>query len=363
LSNDETTSNTVQFGLQGDVPVPGDYDGDGVTDYAVWAPAEQNLYIEPSTQLGTYYTQQINSPVNILATRFDVGGLGAGVYVHVSGDFDGDGLPDFALYRLQDSMWFVVPSSAPAAPIIQPWGLFGDVPTPAVFARAGGPTDYAVWRPLDGTWNILPNGAPSFALPWGLTGDIPVPGDFDGDGLTDFAIWRPSEGNWWIRPNVSSTAPYFQQFGLDGDIPVPGDYDGDKRTDYAIWRPSDGTWYVLPSNTSAGSFTQAWGLPGDVPIAGDFDNDGFTDFVVFAPSEANLYVLLNDTATYYVQQFGVMGSIPIYNQPPLTPSIGPAARKTPENRRARRKPVLTRTSAQRTLAMVGNRRVPISRNQ
>ena len=188
-------------------------------------------------------------------------------------------------------------------------------------------------------------------------------GDFDGDGLTDFAIWRPSEGNWWIRPNVSSTAPYFQQFGLDGDIPVPGDYDGDKRTDYAIWRPSEGTWYVLPSNTSAGSFTQPWGLPGDIPIAGDFDNDGFTDFGVFAPSEANLYVLLNDTATSYVQQFGVMGSIPIYNQPPLTPSIGPAVRKTPENRSARRKPVVTRTSAQRTLAMVGNRRVPISRNQ
>jgi len=108
--------------------------------------SEQNLYIEPSTQPGTFYTQQVNSPTSILATRFNVGGLGAGVYVHVSGDFDGDGLPDFALWRPLDGTWFVAPSSNPAAPIIQPWGLPGDVPVPAVFARAGGPADFAVWR-------------------------------------------------------------------------------------------------------------------------------------------------------------------------------------------------------------------------
>jgi hypothetical protein len=363
LSSDQTISNSVSFGLTGDVPVPGDYDGDGVTDYAVWAPAEYILYIEPSTQPGTYYTQQVNSPTNILATRFNVGGLGAGVYVHASGDFDGDGHPDFALWRLQDATWFVVPSSNPAAPMIQPWGFPGDVATPAVFARPGGPTDFAVWRPSDGTWYTLPSGAPSFFVPWGLPGDIPVPGDFDGDGLTDFAIWRPSEGNWWIRPNVSSTAPYAEPWGLDGDIPVPGDYDGDKKTDYAVWRPAEGTWYVLPSNTSVGSFTVPnWGLPDDVPIAGDFDNDGVTDFALFAPSEANLYVLLNNTAnSYYVQQLGVMGSIPIYNQPPLTPSIGPAVPKTPEN--ARRRHFLTRTSARRTLAIVPSRSVTAPRAQ
>ena len=40
---------TIQWGLPGDIPIPGDYNGDGKTDLAVWRPPEGNWYIRYSS--------------------------------------------------------------------------------------------------------------------------------------------------------------------------------------------------------------------------------------------------------------------------------------------------------------------------
>src|SRR5258708_17902414 len=43
----------TQFGMQGDKPVPGDYDGDGKTDFAVWRQSTGVWYICPSSGDGS----------------------------------------------------------------------------------------------------------------------------------------------------------------------------------------------------------------------------------------------------------------------------------------------------------------------
>lgn len=211
---------TVQWGLNGDVPVPGDYNGDGITDVAVWRPSDGVWYVR-----GQFNVQ-----------------WGLSGDIPVPGDYNRDGITDIAVWRPSDGVWYVR-----GLWNVQ-WGLSGDVPVPGDY-NADGYTDVAVWRPSDGVWYVRG----LWNVQWGLNGDVPVPADFNGDGFTEVAVWRPSNGTWFVRGfwNV--------QWGLNGDVPVPGDYNGDGVADVAVWRPSDGVWYVRTL------FNVQWGLPGDIP--------------------------------------------------------------------------------------------------
>ena len=43
---------TVTLGLSTDIPVPGDYDGDGMTDVAVYRPVDRRLDIRLTSSTG-----------------------------------------------------------------------------------------------------------------------------------------------------------------------------------------------------------------------------------------------------------------------------------------------------------------------
>lgn len=210
------------YGTTTDIPVPGDFNGDGAT--------EQNYY-NPTT-----FRWYLSNMDNIT--------YGTTGDIPVPGDYNGDGRTDVAMWRPSNFTWYLN-SLGPNTV----WGTTGDIPVPADY-DGDGKTDLAVWRPSTGQWYVYGQTTATY----GQSGDIPVPGDYDGTGITVRSVFRRSNHSWYV---AGHSAFNFTNY-VTGDIPVPGDYDGDGKTDMALYRPSTGQWYlnnVLQATTIAGATT------------------------------------------------------------------------------------------------------------
>jgi hypothetical protein len=279
----------------------GDFDGDGLTDAAVY---------RPST--GTWFSLDSATRNQTYAAR----GWGAQAEgdVPVRGDFDGDGVIDPTVFRPGTGTWFVLKSSANYTDWAWfGWGAADDVLVPGDY-DGDGTADAAVYRPSAGTWYVRPSsGATPWSLTFGETGDIPVPGDYDGDTKTDIAVYRQTNGTWFIATSSSGFAGWYcRGWGsqAQGDVPVPGDYDGDGKTDVAVYRPAYGTWLILMSTTNDTALMwDGWGTATDQPVPGDYDGDGKADFAVYRASSGTWFVKPSSGATPWNVVFGETGDL------------------------------------------------------
>ena len=110
------TYRSWSWGSSGDQPAVGDYDGDGVTDIAVYRPSTGVWWI-------------LSSASNFTAARAVQWG-GGGAYTLVPGDYDGDGKTDLGLWSSAGT-WYVLRSSSDFTTwATYAWGDGADIPVP-----------------------------------------------------------------------------------------------------------------------------------------------------------------------------------------------------------------------------------------
>ncbi len=297
---------------------PLDFDGDGRTDYSVLR--FPNVAPPGMAPITWYNSNSTNG--------FEFYGHGdANTDFPAPGDYDGDGEDDFAIYRGgasagQQSHFFIIRSSDFTLQHYA-WGLFGDSPVTRDY-DGDGITDISVFRrgasaTAQTTWFILQSATNTVVWTnFGLTGngtssfDSPVPGDYDGDGKFDLAIYRfgQTPANYFIyRQSSNGVVKYVPWGNFNTDFIVPGDYDGDGKFDFCAVRTgamatSPMFWWIRRSSDNTTSVRQ-FGRSSDVPTQGDYDGDARTDIAVYragatTSSQSFFYVLnsLDNTVTY-----------------------------------------------------------------
>jgi subtilisin family serine protease len=200
----------INYGLPGDYPVVGDWDGNGDATIGIY-------------RNGIFYLRNSNT-IGYADIVFAFGSPGD---QPIAGDWDGDGIDTIGVYRSSAITFYLRNSNTSGAPEM------------------------------------------SFAL--GNPGDVGIAGDWNGNGVDTTGVFRPSNGALYLKnTNATGFADIVINYGLPGDKPVTGDWNNDGEDTIGIYR--NGTFYLRDSNTIGyADLVFALGINGDMPIAGNWD--------------------------------------------------------------------------------------------
>lgn len=287
------------------------------SDLAIWRPSSGAWWVLSGASNGTYSTYygdtwgsggnpSANPPVPSDKPE--------------PGDYDGDGKTDFAVFRPSTGYWWILQSSSGSQYSFQ-FGIASDKPAPADY-DGDGRTDPAFFRPDDpsvgtGTFHIIrSSNASYYAVPFGLTADTPAPADFDGDGKADLAVWRGSSSVFYSSNSSNGNLSYFEFRDSSNQLisstePVPADYDGDGRADYAVRQSGSSDWIIRNSQGGTTS-TIPWQTAGDIAVQNDYDADGKCDIAVWRAATGYWYIRPSTSSGIpRAVQWGMNGDIPV----------------------------------------------------
>ncbi|MFO1020978.1 MAG: kelch repeat-containing protein [Planctomycetales bacterium] len=226
-----------------------------------------------------YLDTNLNEAWNNLAGGDSVDTFGALGDIPISGDWNGDGVDKIGVFR-SGSFYLDYNGNGKwdGASNGDKYYHFGN-PTDKPVAgdwNKDGKTEIGVFR--DGKWYLDQNGdgkwnAGDSSFNFGSPGDTPVAGDFDGDGRAEVGTVR--QGKWYLDLNGThkwDAGDTISSFGIATDLPVVGDWDNSGKDKIGVFR--SGSFYLDTNGdrrwngTAGGDVLAKFGTQGDLPVAG-----------------------------------------------------------------------------------------------
>jgi hypothetical protein len=225
----------ISFGLSGDQPVAGDWAGTGTISLAVFRC--------PAAGVCQWYVDLNNNGTwDGTAGGDAIWTFGLSGDLPIVGDWTGDGITKIGVMRCPPvgtpgiCTWYLDAGNKhaydPATVRVNQYGLSGDLPVASQWGGSGTVDEIGVFRcpPAGGvcTWFVDSNNSGAFELAdaqysYGLTGDRPVVGNWFGSGTKRIGVFRSGAIILNLNgTNAWSPADFTGSFGLPGDIPVVG---------------------------------------------------------------------------------------------------------------------------------------------
>jgi hypothetical protein len=146
--------------------------------------------------------------------------------IPISGDFDGDGFDTVAIYRPSNQRFYIInrlgagDSGLGAAEYDFPFGDPGDQPLAADLDGDGVDT-VGIYRPSNGLVSFVSGAPPSFL--YGTTGDRAVFGAWEGGTADTVGVFRERSGMFFLRSsNTTGAADHSFNYGASGLVPISG---------------------------------------------------------------------------------------------------------------------------------------------
>jgi len=309
---------------QGEVVDVGDFNGDGRDDVVTFV---RDAEVEPKK--GNVYVS-LSQGTSFGSPQLWHGDFAIGDEVPMVGDFNGDGKDDVVYFHRGETSdpefgdVYVALSTGTSFEVKQQWQGYFSVrqETPRVGDVNGDGKDDIVTF-IKSTQSGSARGDVYIALSdgssfgagakwhdyFGLGGEVPDVGDFNGDGKDDISVFvrsvKPGDGAGDVYVSLSTgtnfgtATTWHNFFCLGNEYPGVGDFNGDGKQDVITFiqdtksSPYDGGVYVALSNGAtfgAGIYViDGFASDGGVVCVGDFSGDGYDDIVAFEDVTAGEY--------------------------------------------------------------------------